>query len=339
MFTADNIIPDVDVSEILSVCSEYDIFKKYCKNFEEINKPFTSEFYNDSKPDCRIFQTKENSLLYKDFGEPSHCFNCFSYVMYKFNYTFKEAINVISLDFGIIKNDNTISPNFIIGMENKKLKPKIKPVISIVSRSWNLTDYNYWFKQYGISFEWLESYEVIPCEYVYLNTGDKNIAFKNTQSNPIYAYRFVSEGKYVYKIYFPLHPDKKRKWLYNGTNEIFEGYDQLPLFDNLLIITKSLKDVMCCRLCGYSAVSLQGEGNKLSKDTYYKFKKRFDKIIVFYDNDEDGIKYSDAICETYGIEKIEIPKQYNCKDLSDLIKSKGLTESKKILDDLITSIN
>lgn len=334
MFSANNIIPDVDVKDIFEVCSEYDIFKKYCTNFEEIDKPFLSEFYNDTKADCRIFQTKDNSLLYKDFGEPKHCFNCFTYVMHKYNYTFKEALNVISLDFGIIKSKTSISPNFIIGLEKTYKKPKTKPVISIVSRQWNLTDYKYWFKQYGITFEWLESYEVIPCEYVYLTKDSGTIAYKSINNNPIYAYRFQIDGKYVYKIYRPL-AEKKDKWLFNGTADCIEGFDQLPLFDDLLIITKSLKDVICCRLLGYSAISLQGETNKLKQELFNKLIKRFDKIVIFYDNDEVGIKAAENLCETYNLKSIIIPKKYEAKDISELIKNIGIDESKQILENLL----
>ena len=334
MFSANNIIPDVDVKEIFEVCSEYDIFKKYCKNFDEINKPFCSDLYNDSNPDCRIFQTKDNTLLYKDFGEPSHCFNCFSYIMHKYNYTFKEAINVVCLDFGIIKNKTSISPNFIIGIEKTTIKPKFKPVISIVSRQWNLTDYKYWFKQYGITFEWLDSYEVIPCEYVYLTKETGTIAYKSTLTNPIYAYRFELNGKYVYKIYRPL-AEKKDKWLFSGDADCIEGYDQLPLFDDLLIITKSLKDVISCRLLGYSAISLQGESNKLKKELYNKLIKRFDKIVIFYDNDEAGIKAAANLCEIYNLKSIMIPLEYDSKDISALISKVGSDNAKEILKTLL----
>jgi 5S rRNA maturation endonuclease (ribonuclease M5) len=334
MFSATNIIPDVDVKDIFEVCSEYDIFKKYCKNFEEINKPFLSEFYNDTSPDCRIFQSKDNSLLYKDFGEPNHCFNCFTYVMYKFKYTFKEALNVISIDFGIINSKTTIKPNFIIGRENTVKKQYFKPVISIVSRPWNLTDYKYWFKQYGISFEWLDSYDVIPCEYVYLTKESGTISFKSTPDNPIYAYRFEENGKYVYKIYRPL-ADKNNKWLFSGSADCIEGFNQLPLFDDILILTKSLKDVICCRLCGYSAISLQGEANPLKREFYEKLKKRFTNIIVFYDNDDAGKKASENICKIYNLKSIEIPEKYKSKDLSELISKIGLEESNIILKTLI----
>lgn len=336
MFTAKDIIPDNVLDEIKAKISDYDIFKQYCRNFEEINKPFLSELYTDTNPSCRIYQGKNNCLYYKDFGT-GDTFNCYSYIMKKFNCTFKEALNIIANDFGIYKSDK-IKPEVILGRDNISKPKKViaKPTISIVPRPWTLYDYNYWYKQYGITFEWLDSYEVIPCEYVYLHKNNKTIVFQNTNNNPIYAYRFTHEGKYSYKIYFPLSPNKKHKWLFSGGTEYnIEGYDQLPLHDDLLIITKSLKDCICYRLLDYSAISLQGEANKLKKDLVVKLQRRFKKIIINYDNDDQGIKSSHKITSNYGFRSIFIPSKYECKDLSELIAKKGLNEAKIILNKLI----
>jgi len=102
-----------------------------------------------------------------------------------------------------------------------------------------------------------------------------------------------------------------------------------------LIITKSLKDVICCKLCSYSAISLQGEHNKLDKLLVNKLSKRFKNIILFYDNDESGVKSSNKISSNYGFKSIFIPVKYNCKDLSELIASYGLKRAKIILKKLI----
>jgi len=336
MFTAKDIIPDSLLSDIKSKVSDYDIFKFYCRNFEEINKPFLSEFYADNNPSCRVYQNKDNALYYKDFGTGDN-FGSYWYVMHKFNCTFKEALTIIANDFGLFKSDK-VRPEVVLGRDSvfKPKNIKVKSTISIVPRQWNLHDYNYWFKQYGISFDWLDSYEVIPCEYIYLHKGDKTIVFQHKNDNPIYAYRFTHEGKYSYKVYFPLSPNKKFKWMFSGgTENNIEGYYQLPLIDDLLIITKSLKDCICYRILGYSAISLQGEANKLKKDLVVKLQRRFKQIIVNYDNDEQGIKSAHKITSNYGFRSIFIPSEYKCKDLSDLIQLKGLNEAETVIKNLL----
>lgn len=335
MFNADKINPDIDIKELFSKVSEYDIFKKYCTNFEEIDKSFLSEFYNDTNPGCRIYQNKNNKLYYKDFGNGDHL-GCINYVMKKYYCNFKEALNIISNDFGLLTFNLKEKPEFILSETITNLnKPKFKPFITINSRNWNITDYNYWSK-YNITFDLLEKYDVIPCKNIYLHKLNKTIVFNNTDSNPIYAYRFTHEGKYSYKIYFPLNVNKKHKWLFSGGySENIEGFDQLPLFGDLLIITKSLKDIICCKLCGYDAISLQGEANKLSIDLMNKLKKRFNNFILFYDNDEQGIKSAHKITSNYDFKSIIIPLEYDCKDLSELIAKNGLNEANVILNKLI----
>ena len=335
MFTAKNVVPDEMISSVRGKVSEYDIFSKYCKNFEEINKSFLSEFYIDTTPSCRVYQNKDNALYYKDFGTGDNL-SAYDYVMKKFGCTYAEALRIIGNDFGLFKADTEIDPKMIIGKLGKTKKKYVKPVISIVPRQWSLYDYNYWYKKFGISFEWLDSYNVIPCSYVYLHKNGETIAFEGTNSNPIYAYRFEHEGKYSYKIYKPLERNKKFKWLFSGgVSENTEGFDQLPLFDDLLILTKSLKDVICCRLYDYSAISLQGESNKLEKKLANKLLKRFKKVILLYDNDKAGKYAASKISEQYGFKSIFIPMNYGCKDLSELIAQEGLEVAKKILNKLI----
>lgn len=337
MFESKSIYIDLTLPEIKSQISDFDIYKKYVSNFEEIDKPFLSDLYKDTTPSCRIYQDKNNNLKYKDFGEPDHYFNCFTYIMYKYNCKFKECLRIIANDFGLLKFDIKSKPKFILGEEKviENNKVKIKSTITIDSRNWTLNDKNYW-GQFGIDFKLLDEYDVIPVKNAYLHKGDRTIVFNHQDSNPIYAYRFTYQGIYSYKLYKPLEPNKKFKWLFSGgCSENIEGFDQLPLYGDLLIITKSLKDVICWKLVGYPAISLQGEANKLSKELVEKLKKRFNKFIVNYDPDDQGIKSAYKITSNYGFRSIIIPPEYKCKDLAEIIKQEGLKEVKKIINRLI----
>jgi hypothetical protein len=164
---------------------------------------------------------------------------------------------------------------------------------------------------------------------VFLYKNDKIISFKYTKDNPIYAYKFINNGNISYKIYFPLRPDKKRKWLFSGgSQDDIEGYDQLNHFSDILILTKSLKDVMVYRLLGYNAISLQGEANKLSSELVNKLYKRFDNIIVNYDNDNEGIKGSVRLNKQYSFKYFFIDEE---KDISDYCKKYGLEKTKEMI--------
>lgn len=327
MFNFDDAEIDVTKEEILSKVSQLDIFKKYCKNFEELDKSFKSEFYYDTNPSCRIYINQNNSPCYKDFGT-GEFYDCFSYVQKKFSVNFHESLRIIATDFNINQLKISFNPQFrSLLMLNDPIDvkpyPKAKSKIEIYPQNYSLTDYNYW-SQYKIPFQLLEDYDVFACKYVYLYKADKTTIFEYKKSNPIYGYRFTNDGKYSYKIYFPL-AEKKYKWLFSGgsANDI-EGYDQLDFHGDTLILTKSLKDCMCYRLFGINAISLQGEANKVPEGLFDKLLKRYNTIIVNYDNDEQGIKSAKALCQKYNLESFVFDK---AKDLSDLIKEHGIDEA------------
>lgn len=325
IFSFDDAEFDITKEEILSKVSQLDIFKRYCKNFEELDKSFKSEFYYDTNPSCRIYINQNNIPYYKDFGS-GEFHDCFSYIQKKFSVNFHESLRIIAADFNIKQIKTKIDPDLIVPYDtiNIKPSPKAKSRIEIYPQNYRLTDYEYW-NQYKIPFQLLEDYDVFACKYVYLHKGDKTTIFEYKKSNPIYGYRFTNDGKYSYKIYFPL-AEKKYKWLFSGgsANDI-EGYDQLDLHGDTIVLTKSLKDCMCYRLFGINAISLQGEANKVPEGLFEKLLKKYDTIIINYDNDEQGIKSAKAICQRYNLESFVFDK---AKDLSDLIKDFGMKEAK-----------
>jgi len=334
MFEGKNVFPDIYVKDIFEKVSEYDIFSRYCQNFKELDKSFSSEFYTDKNPSCYITDNN-GKLMYKDFGS-TDILNCFEYVMKKYNCNFNEAKLIISNDFNLASLKTVINPSFLIGNEKNKvvLNKKSKTIITIKVRNWDIFDYNYW-SRYSISFSLLDKYNVFPCSHVYLNKNGKTSIIYASKDDPIYAYRFIHEGVTSYKIYRPLTKNKKYKFIFNGSKHNIEGEDQLPWVGDLLVITKSLKDVICLRMMGYNSISLQGEANTLEEDTVVKLKKRFDNIIIFYDPDNQGIESSAKICSKYGFKSIIVPPEYNSKDTSDLIENKGFIEAKEIINKLI----
>ncbi len=329
----------LNASDILSKISEYDIFKKYCTNFKEIDVSFFSDLRITDTENCRIFITFNNELKYRDF-KLGETLSCFQYMMKKFNCTYFEALNIISSDFNLSKSIISIEPRIITANDEFKLKivnniPKEKSVINIISQPFTIVDYDYW-QQYYIPLSKLEEFDVFSVKYCYLIKANKRITFTYSKSNPMYGYRFTRDGSFSYKIYWPLSKDKKFKWLFSGgAQSDLEGIDCLPLTGNLLLISKSLKDVMVLNLLGYNAISLQGEANKLENDLYVKLSKRFNKIISFYDNDKAGEDGANYLLRTYNIDKIFIPLQTNCKDISDYVKLTNLEEGRKLMNKII----
>lgn len=333
----DAYLNSISKTEILSKISEYDIFRYYCSNFKELEVAFKSELRKDDNPSCYI-TNRYNSLLYKDFGNGEY-YTCFDYVAKKFNCNHFESLNIISNDFNLRKNKILLEPRDILSNDEFKGKianiPREKSLITILEQPFTIYDYDYWV-QYGISLKKLEEFDVFSAKQVYLVKGNKRITFSYNKNNPCFAYRFNSDIGYSYKIYWPRNPDKKHKWLFSGgsKNDI-EGYSQLPLIGDVLILTKSLKDVMVFNILGYNAISLQGEGNKLEQELVNKLLKRFNKIIINYDNDSRGIIETNKLVNQYKFDYFYISEE---KDISDYIKINGLEKAKLLIENKLKKV-
>lgn len=325
---------NISLDDIFSRISEYELWSYYCPNFTKLDKSFLSELYDDKNPSCRIFIGNNNRLQYKDFGT-GDTYTILDYIQRKYNCNFKECLNIIANDFSLKKTGITLNKTVKTFNVEEKLLIRPKSRIEILSQPFNITDFNYW-NQYKIPFDLLNEYNVFSCKHVYLYKGDDMTVFTYTKQRPIYAYRFCSNNEYSYKIYMPYN-DKKYKWLFSGgSSKDIEGLDQLSLNGDTLILTKSLKDCMAYRLLGYDAISLQGEANKLEYDLVDKLLKRFDKIIVNYDNDTEGIKGSERFKSQYNFDYFFIDEY---KDLSDYIMHKSLSEAKEMISNKLKQLN
>ena len=298
---------------ILSKISEYDIFKYYCPNFIELNKKFCSDLRKDQKPGVSIVYWK-GKLLYKDFGYPDHTFDCFNYVKFKYSCNFVEALTIIDNDFklGLTSvNSNTL---FTMGyrgaITNKRPVNQKVTIIKKKTRPWSKSDKLFW-ERYLITKKTLLKFDVSPISHYWIN--ENRFSCKETT----YAYKI---GK-KYKIY---SPNEEYKWSSNTTNKHVQGYNQLPDTGDLLILTSSLKDVMCLYEMGIPAIALQSEMIMPDEKLITHLKARFERIAIFYDNDftnpnNPGQTMAAKIKDKYYFTNIAVPDVYHCKDLSDYI--------------------
>ena len=312
---------------ILSKITEYDIFRYYCPNFKELGKKFCSELRKDETPSASIIRWSGN-LLYKDFGYPDHTFNCFSYVQFKYNASFINALKIIDCDFNLNlsskKEENLFTMGYL-GFSHNQPKYNEKPtIIQKKRRSWNKEDANFW-RKYLVSKKILNTFAVEPISHYWVNNN------RFTCKSISYAFKFKNR----YKIYSPY--EEKNKWLSNTKKTDVQGYNQLPNKGERLIITSSLKDVMCLYAAGYHSIAMQSEMQIPNEKLISELKTRFNIIEILYDNDfnnvnNPGQKMADKICDLYGFNNICIPKNYEVKDPSDLIFKVGnFNELKNIL--------
>ena len=314
---------------ILGRISEYDIFMYYCPSFKKLGVKFCSELREDKTPSASII-TWSGNLLYKDFGYPDHTFNCFSYVQFKFNVSFINALKIIDCDFNLNLSNKKEESLFTMGyLGYSQIQPKYikkQTVIQKKRRAWNKDDAKFW-RKYLVSKKILNTFAVEPISHFWINNN------RFTCKSISYAFKFKNR----YKIYSPY--EEKNKWLSNTKKTDVQGYDQLPDKGERLIITSSLKDVMCLYAAGYHSIAMQSEMQIPDEKLISELKERFNIIEILYDNDfnkldNPGQTMAKKICDLYGFNNICLPKTFESKDPSDLVsKENSFNELKYILND------
>ena len=297
--------PDITLDWILSKVTEYDIYAKYIGEFK-VGMIYNSPFRKDKNPSFGIFYSKRtNQLLFKDHGT-GECGNVIKFVQLYTGITnypdiLKDIVNRLNI------NNST-------KLTTTQYKPPTETVIGIVRQNFTETDKKYW-SQFNIDINTLKKFYVFSIKYYLCNGVVKGI-YKDT--NPMYAYKVYNN----FKIYRPLG-DKYTKWRNNLTEYDIQGYEQLPQKGDTLIITKSMKDVMCLYKMGIPAISPSSESTFIPDKCLEELKTRFKRILILFDRDVAGVKYLRKISKKTGLEPLLINKKFNAKDISDAIKLNG----------------
>ena len=311
-------LSDITLDWILSRVTEYDIYAHYLGQFK-VGMIYNSPFRKDKNPSFGIFYSKRTKqLLFKDHGT-GDCGNVIKFVSL---YTGITNYNDILLD--IVDKLKITSDTKLVS--SKQYIASTETVIGVVRQDFTAEDINYW-SQFNIHIDTLKKFNVNSIKYYLCNGIVKGIYKKE---NPMYAYKVYNN----FKIYRPL-ADKYTKWRNNLGQYDIQGFKQLPKTGNLLIITKSLKDVMCLYEMGISAISPASESTFIPDDVLDNLKKRFKHILICFDRDTSGIKYLRKISLKTGLKPLLVHKKWNAKDISDAIKLNGFENIKNWLYETI----
>lgn len=297
--------------DILSSVSDEEIMSYY------LNKPitkglFTSPFRDDKNPTCSLYRSKNGILYFKDFGNGDHL-NCFQVVMKTFNCNFQTALNKIATDFGILQGNLNLSP-----IKKQIITEKNPAKIQVEIRDFLIYELAWW-ERFGITKKILNYYNVYSCNTVFLN--DK-INFINNNQFAFGYYGGIKNNLELWRIYYP--KNKSFRFLSNWDKNMIQGHDQLKYNTDFLVITKSMKDVMCLRSLGIEAIAPCSENYFIPDDMYKKLASKYKYILLLYDNDYAGIVSANKIRKQYKkVFPIIIPRNYGVKDVSDFYKKYG----------------
>lgn len=274
----------IDKEHILSKIPQEAIFEKYGVPYKE--GLFRSTLRKDDNPTCS-FYTKRGKLIMRDFS--GHFWgDCFDLVQKVYGVNYGEALQIIGKDFG-----------FEDGIEKVPIIPSVLPErtktsIRVKRRPWSKIVSKFW-KEYEITKDTIDKFKVYPADMVWIN-GEP--VYKYSPSQPAYIYHW---SEYNYQIYFPFASKNRPRFLISD-GSLIHGFEQLPLQGDLLVITKSRKDVMCLYEHSIWSISPIAESVVLGEEVIDILRPRFKRIISLMDYDNTGIHNAWMMRKLYGIE-------------------------------------
>ena len=285
---------------------------------------FRSPLRSDAKPTCSFFRGKSGVLYFKDFAT-NQCLSFESVYMEKYKCSYREALIGIAKDFGYIKGS---SSKPVVIKQQEKFEGTKQTFIQAEIKDFSEPELKWW-NSYGITKDLLKKFNIFSCKTVFLNN---TIYAQSSQHSPIYGYYFgKKEGIEQWRIYMP-NAKSSPRFIGNVSTKTIQGYKQLPKNGKLLVITKSMKDVLALKAYNIIAIAPNSETQFVSDKVLEELKERFERIVVFFDNDQPGISNMRKIKKLHPeLTYFFIPRKYECKDFSDFRQKYGYEKTKEFI--------
>lgn len=321
--------PKITKDFILSKVNQESIMQYYTGTDVNSKKLFLSPLRVDNHVTCSIYKSKSGILYMHDFATNEHL-DCWNLVMRLYNVSYFDALKIIAQDFNLVVGDfaKTSSPKIV-----ESLKETESAKIQVQIKDFTEEELNWW-KSFGISKKTLKKYHVFSLQHVFLN-GE--LKFTSSIQCPIYGYYFGKDKNHneKWKIYFPTR--NEFRFLNNTSKKLLQGYKQLPKTGELLIISKSMKDIMAMYEFNIPAVAPNSETLFINDKQLEEFKQRFKHILIFYDSDRPG-KFNMAKIrrEHPELNYYFLPKSLS-KDFTDTIRQVGIDKMKELVNQFMSN--
>ena len=324
-------VVELSEDEILNRVTCLDIFSYYIGKDFKYGRAICSPLRKDKSPSFTIFRHNSGKFFFKDFST-GDTGDCFTFLTKMFGLKRFDTYRLVDNDFqlGISTVSFKTPTKQYVGKHIKELEniEDSSTTIQIKSRAWNSQEDKLFWSKYGICCNILTRFHVRPAEHVWVN--DRLIVSSN-RYNPIYSYDF-GQGKM--KIY---QPYSKFKWLSNTNVSDLQGLSQLPDSGDTLVITKSLKDVMCLDIFGIPSIAPSSESCVIPADIVKNLYDRFARIYILYDFDRTGISFANKHRKLYEFIPLFFTNgkfntfDYQVKDFSDFIARNGVKSAAELI--------
>lgn len=101
---------------------------------------------------------------------------------------------------------------------------------------------------------------------------------------------------------------------------------------DFIVITKSLKDVMCLYEYGIPAIAPCSENQFLTKDQYNRLLAHYDRIYLFFDNDLPGVSNMRKLKKQFPELQCLMLNREDAKDISDYRKRFGYRKTLDLIN-------
>ena len=293
---------------------------------------FCSPLRVDNNPTCSFFRTSNGVLKMKDFAT-GFSGDFINIVMEVYKVGYYMALRIIANDFDIIHYDD-LKKNILVAQdEGMRIEANAPTIIQITVGEFSDRDLRWW-KQFGITLETLKKFRVFRADYVFLNGS---VVSTYQDYDPSYAYYFgKKDGIELWKIYYPLR--KKYRFLLNCA--VTQGLNQLATSGDILVITKSLKDVMSLYELGISAIAPQAESVIVDPKVIDRVRAFYKYIVFNGDWDAAGKQFMIKNRKLYGGLCLTFKdKEKDGKDVSDFIKMHSIDKARELFNELKIKCN
>lgn len=275
-----------------------------------------SAFNEERTPSMKIYPGNNGNYYFHDYSSGKNG-NIVTFLVEKEGITETQAINKIREDYEkYLKNGGTI------------IKDNIAPqpgweVTDCKTRKWNQDDAKFWL-QFGISSYILDYFGVKPLAEYTMSKGENSFSRSHAR-----IYGYFDKKDILYKVY---QPGNDLKCI--SVRRVVQGLDRL-VGHNYLVIGSSLKDIMTVvgLNLNVDVIAPESENVWLARELIERFKKKYQRIAVLFDNDEAGIKAMKKYKEDFNLYPAWLRMS---KDVSDSVRDSG---KNKVLERIVPLLN
>lgn len=334
--------------EMYALIDQEQAFGYYFGERISYRKRYRNPLRHDKTPGC-MFRRLNGKVYFIDFGR-QRTYDLVDFVMTKYQLTFPLATTRIREDFNVSAYDVVPLPaSGALRAATPSLQDysgKVSSVIGINKRHYGAADDDYWGR-YGLSATDLLRNNVYAVQRLYYGElgATPLVIYTYNAADPAYAYflGWDSDGMEEWKVYFPYRKGTLKPRFYSNNGKL-QGYSQLPPQGDVLLLTKSYKDVMLLRQYGIICAAPASE-KPMGVNLAMELQERFRRIYTLFDFDYAGVTSANYNRKNYGFEPLFLTNgrfhtaDYGAKDISDYRAAYGGAATDMLVEGILQQHN